>query len=753
MARCMKRKRRSRCQLVAPMLVTGFTTGFRREQMRGLFTLLFMLVFGAAPVQAQTDVCRGDTPTAGQQIECTEDSTSMATITINVENPEPAPGEERINTEFRIETVGEPNMDAHGIYGLHEGSGVIKIDVLNGDIKTDLSVVGGGLSANGVYGHHKGTGALAISVENTRIEALAGTKGSGVYGQHEGQNDIIDYDIDIAVVGGTITTAGGNSHGVHGHHLGTGKIDVYVENTTITTDVSNANGVYGYHKGTRGDNVVKVVGADITVANQAETEVAKGSTGVIAWSAGNVEGHIDIDVLDSDITTRGPDGKGIYGVHQGEGNIDIDVRGGFIETAREGSYGIYGLHFDGNGDIDIDVRDKFMITTQGLGSHGIYGYQYNSVGHIDINVRDEFMITTQGLGSHGIYGYHTGIGDIVINASNGTIVTERTELSEDTLAHGIYALHGNMSLADNPVEEGGSIDINVQGGSIETKGAYSYGIRGNMEAGNGGGIYITTSGGHTITTMGEGGHGIVAYHYGTAQPTSSITIDAGGSIDTSGAGAQGIRVGALSSGAPDRVAAIGAGGYRQQTVTVNGAVMSAAEGVYLAGGGKVVIGPGGSIASDSGIAILATGVTPVDGGDPLTPKLRVDMNLGGRRVAQAIGDDWIINDGGETTIAVNGTVLHEGATGVITDEVARNGAWNVRMREEGVNVMNYSDSPEDWDETDLDENVATDRDFSAQDFNEASQTIRPPGPGRLPLRPQCPKPSWWMSPCSAMRTT
>ena len=29
------------------------------------------------------------------------------------------------------------------------------------------------------------------------------------------------------------------------------------------------------------------------------------------------------------------------------------------------------------------------------------------------------------------------------------------------------------------------------------------------------------------------------------------------------------------------------------------------------------------------------------------------MNLDGRRVASVIGDDWILNDGGETTIAPN----------------------------------------------------------------------------------------------------
>ena len=46
------------------------------------------------------------------------------------------------------------------------------------------------------------------------------------------------------------------------------------------------------------------------------------------------------------------------------------------------------------------------------------------------------------------------------------------------------------------------------------------------------------------------------------------------------------------------------------------------------------------------------------------PKLLVNLNLDGRRVMDVIGDDWIINDGGETTIVVNDVTLHNGATGL-----------------------------------------------------------------------------------------
>ena len=157
-------------------------------------------------------------------------------------------------------------------------------------------------------------------------------------------------------------------------------------------------------------------------------------------------------------------------------------------------------------------------------------------------------------------------------------------------------------------------------------------------------------------------------------------------------------------------------------------------GVLLEGDGEVYIGPEGSVGAESRIAILATGDSP---------KLLVDMNLNGRRVAEVIGDDWIINDGGETTIVVNDVTLHNGATGVVPDTVALNGAWNVRMRAEGVTVTDYTTDPANgprrssasgnssvtvtdrtdpvpanWVVSEPATGVIADRDFSAEDFLE-----------------------------------
>ncbi len=229
------------------------------------------------------------------------------------------------------------------------------------------------------------------------------------------------------------------------------------------------------------------------------------------------------------------------------------------------------------------------------------------------------------------------------------------------------------------------------------------------------------------------------YKYGTPcfNRLRRIDITVGGPVTVRGAGAQGVRVGIVSGGAPARMAALDAQGYRRQTVTVNGAITSTAEGVYLAGGGRVIIGPSGSITSGSGIAILATGTVPAVADDPNTmdineampaipPRLRVDLNPGGQRMtgeggwlASALGGGWILNDGGETTIAVNGTVLHDGATGVVANAVAHNGVWDVTIRREGVTVDDRRNAdPAMWTIAPPAPGVIADRDFNANDFTE-----------------------------------
>ena len=164
---------------------------------------------------------------------------------------------------------------------------------------------------------------------------------------------------------------------------------------------------------------------------------------------------------------------------------------------------------------------------------------------------------------------------------------------------------------------------------------------------------------------------------------------------------------------PEGVAGLDQEGFRKQVVNVNGSIMSTADGVFLAGGGKVVIESGGSIKADSGIAIHAKGFNSEQNS---SSNLRVEINLSGRCMEHVIGkDNWIINDYGETTIAINNVVLYY--DGGITGRTAPNGRCNVTLRSQGVNV-DTSNGPDQWVQIEPTDNVKA-RDFSASDFEHS----------------------------------
>ena len=76
-------------------------------------------------------------------------------------------------------------------------------------------------------------------------------------------------------------------------------------------------------------------------------------------------------------------------------------------------------------------------------------------------------------------------------------------------------------------------------------------------------------------------------------------------------GASGVHVGVVNAdGMVERVAGVDDEGYRRQMVNLNGRVFGGsgdAAGVFLVGGGRVYIGPRGTVGADSGIAIRTTG--------------------------------------------------------------------------------------------------------------------------------------------------
>ena len=666
----------------------------------------------------------------------------------------------------------ERNVAIEGVHAWHEGNGNIDISIagqVDGMETTPSMIDTAGADSFGLYAQHFGIGDLIITLQDVEIRTL-GTRADGLLlrhgqlrqsDQHRGSGHLT---VDLRT-GVTINTAEDSAPGIFADHANTVMEDVNhailtAQGVSITTAGIESHGARFARINGPGD--VRMSFRDSTV----ETG-DRGSVGVYGYRPGVGAGNVLIDVRNSTIHTKSTatdaNGQtrsdGILGWHQrGTGDVDIDVQGSSVTTAGEISFGIFGLH-QSTGDVGIDVQGG-SIDTAGTSSHGVYGLHLSAgaSGGIDISVGAESRVTTTGINAYGIYGQHRGTGDVVIDAQNSIIHTQSTSTNsqDQTLSHGIYGDHRGS----------GTIDIDVQGGSITTAGAFSYGIYGKQEMGASGNIDITTDQDHTTTTTGANARGIVTYHFGTATEVDevpvprSMKVTVDGTIDVSGANARGVMVGFVNDdGVPSRMSNLNDEGFRNQVVTVNGAITSTAEGVYLANGGRVIIGPESSIDSGTDIAILATGTVPEVMDDPQTmdidetaaaipPKLRVDLNPGGSRMVgaghwleTALGGGWILNDGGETTIAVNGTVLHEGATGVVSNAVARNGVWDVTMVANGVTVDDRTTDP--WTISTRTAGVTADRDFNAEDFTgtevrcPAGQVGTPPN-CRVPPPPMCP---------------
>ena len=592
-----------------------------------------------------------------------------------------------------------------------------------------------GLGAEAISGAQYGTsGDSTLYVADTTI-TTSGTDAYGVFGiiqQTNSQGNVLIETDNVR-----ITTTGVNEfrsygYGLYGRNQATvGNVNIDARNYTYH---GTGHGVYGWRDvgldgDGRGSVTISVENSDITTTGTSDQGIERRgllSDGIGAWQLSEnstADDVIDIDVKYTTITTEDMRSRGVNAWSIGPGAIDIDledviIRSNSTETDTTPphlfdtlSHGVFARNapyrMSGNtGDIRITTTGG-EITTNGTQSYGIYAVHESWVdsttnaltrdNHGDISITTvRTAINTNGPNSPAIHAEHQGSGNI-------WIIPEGVDIDTTGLnGYGVSGLH----------EGTGDIDIDAKGGSITTRGTDSYGIQGRHSGD--GNVRITTDGNHTITTTGDNAHGIVGYHHG-AEDDRSMAVTVGGSIDAGGADAHGVRMGTLDeNGEPERAAGFDEAGYRRQTVTVNGRVRGGTgqgAGVFLAGGGQVHIGPRGTVGADSGIAIRASGGTP---------KLLVDINLNGRRVAQVIGDGWIINDGGETTIVVNGVLLHDGATGIVLNDDgepvrAANGAFDVLIREDGVTVDTETDP---WTVSERSTGIVIDRDFSADDFDE-----------------------------------
>ena len=502
--------------------------------------------------------------------------------------------------------------------------------------------------APGEFGEYAGDVSLYSSADVT-------SNGYGIFAGRYGKSGALRLEVS----GGDIATTGEASSAIAGFRAAgsDGVLDLNVRGVTVTTAGEKADGVVGWHEG-EGDLNLDVRAASITIGG--------GNTGGILGVHSGV-GDANLAARDIAIDTAGEDADGVYGVHTGTGDFSLDVRDGSITTVGRGSQGIAGLH-QGEGGVNLDAHD-IAIGTAGENAHGIFGLRQGE-GELALTARD-LSVDTTGENAFGVVAQHLGAGDLNLDVHGISVTTTGAGAS------GIYGNHFAMD---------GDVAVRVRDGDISTGGAEAFGVRGFH---SGPGTLDIDLRETTVATSGEGSHGVVIYRFGSG--SARIAVD-GGSVHAAGPGASGIQIGRLhEDGSLELASPVGEDGYRLQGVSVNAPVTggsgAGAAGVFLAGGGRVAIGPRGQVGAASGVAIQASGGAP---------RLVVDMNLDGRRAGDVV-DGAIRNDGGETTVVVNGVTLHEGAGGV-TGARAPNGAWDVSLSASET-IAGRSFAPEDFIES------------------------------------------------------
>ena len=627
----------------------------------------------AAPAGAQTPAVCSNAPAAGERIRCVEDAASTADIAIGTSG-------------LTLETTGDTES---GIVGAHSGDGNIVIE-------SDSDTIGtaGRLSHGILATHHGDTGDVTVRATHTEIETQR--SGAGAFATGIFADSTADGQVRVVISGGSIVTLGDNSNGIflEQNYTGSSPAGALVLDIGGGIAIETAGGrAYGIVAQRRSDGDIAIRLRDATL----ETAGAL-SPGVLAIQnnrlRADIAGDIRIDLLGGvRIATAGGRSHGIFVNATGNdptvrSDITVTARGGnSIVTEGDNAHGVGAQYPDaGTGNVLMDLRG-LSITTGGNGARGISAL-HTGTGDFDIRLSGG-GVTTRGVGAFGILATKGsgGPGDIRIFSRNHRIVTESTAVDANSQITGAFGIEAARAGE-------GDIVIDLRGGSIETRGVQSHGIRAfNLSVEDGGNVSVRTGGGHSIATAGAEAHGIFARNYGMSAGTGDIFIDAGGSVIATGADAPGIAAGELDAGAVSGASPLGEDGYRRQTVRVNGRVYGGtgnAAGIFLAGGGRVFVGPRGLVGALSGVAVLADGTTVVDG-ESVPRRLLVHLTPDGRSPA-ALLDGIIVNDdsdGGETVYAVNGTPLYDSEEGGRTGLWAPNGARDVTLAE-GFTGLDFS---------------------------------------------------------------
>lgn len=625
--------------------------------------------------------------------------------------------------------TGSLTLDAASITTKGEASNGVKVGIRSGevDIRTGTIETSGADSAGILVesvsydgqGHHVAIDAGSIATQ--------GSNSAGI--------SVLALGASADIQAGSIITSGEYSAGVraiavsgvdpYGNPFGG---DLSIDVGSIATTGDNAPGIDAIAYGS-----IAIKAENVTTEGSRSTAIKAQAYGNIVIDAGTVETHGyradgilansniggstgDIKITANSVTTTGAAASGIRAeAYAGS----VDIKAGSVKTSGYGADGVFAWSYMGDAKVDVGT-----VSTSGEGGRGITAYSGGTTTVIAGDVTttgagasSEFdaggikavgasvvvkagNVSTKGDYSTGIYANSNMVND------NGQVprdisVTAASVSTEGLFSHGVVAI--NTARRAN-------IDIDV--GSIKTKGDYALGIYASAPTGNisvkadsvetegkqSAGVVAVSNYGDigidigTIVTKGEGAAAIYTYAGGAPKAGDSTTSIKAGAITTSGDYSSGVMAIGASEGvhldievgdvSTAGTASRGVFGYalgdisvKAGTIATKGDGASGVEAFSFYGDIKVSAGPistEGNVATGIYASTL-TGNVVVDAGDVSTIG---DFSSGVRAFSKS-GDIVVTGNGdirtkgsysygilafgdGSVTIDNKGSVLTEG---------------------------------------------------------------------------------------------
>ncbi len=400
----------------------------------------FAFLFGTGEAEAQTAVC-SDTPGAGERIRCTEGAGSMDDIRIDARN-------------VAIQVTG---TRIRGVFGRHDGSGDIDIDLTGGSVTTS------GTHSYGVgVGQFGASGAIDIGLKDVVVKT-SGTNAWGVVGDRTTGTGTIDIDVQ----GGSIEVAGPNSIAVHALQRSSGDIDIDVTDTVLKA-VFTSLGIYALRSGAAGDIAIGVRGGSI----ETNTFTTHGIYARAQFTdAADEGGDIEVTVADTSVTNKGAFSYGVFAEHLGRGGITVDVSGGSVMTSEgRNGFGVYAHHGKRR---EVTGTDTTVDMTIGAGTrvrapfgNGVYGQlSFDNVAGVAIShagaieARDSGILAWASLASGLVRGDgsvlqledHTGKRQPMIHVVSSGDVTVGAGVADAYIREVVTGTDGALSAAERAV--------------------------------------------------------------------------------------------------------------------------------------------------------------------------------------------------------------------------------------------------------------------------------------------------------------